>query len=386
MKSEQNISDYWFTIEPYVYVGLTNKNALLYNTLDGVSLESDEVEVVELLREMLQEKHCGVFLLRRERYARKEVNDFIRNLREKFMGDVIDVTLSKGKPVQVLPFYNFSDKHDVYKKLNKFPYQSVLANMSEISIHVNNTTNVAKLIPFLQSISGHPTFNIVGNVGNVENYSELLSFFNQHPSPKYILCSYTDVIPLQPVFENDFSYRVSIHFPLNMQQWDRSRDILLQQSLPCEYVFDVTSEEDYLQTDRLIDSFGIEKYRINPVYTGDNISFFEENIFLTKEDILSTSMSIKDFLIRHSINLYDFGKINILPNGDAYANINHPALGNIYTHSILEIVHREMEEGKSWFRIRNYEPCNDCVYQLLCPSPSNYEIAIGRHNLCHVKQ
>lgn len=43
------------------------------------------------------------------------------------------------------------------------------------------------------------------------------------------------------------------------------------------------------------------------------------------------------------------------------------------------------EEGKSWFNIRNQPPCNSCIYQWLCPPPSNYEIAIGRPNLCHVK-
>ena len=97
-------------------------------------------------------------------------------------------------------------------------------------------------------------------------------------------------------------------------------------------------------------------------------------------------MTIKDFFTRQAMNIYDVGKINIMPNGDVYANVNHPVLGNIYTDSIYDIVHKEVEEGLSWFRIRNHAPCNDCVYQWLCPPPSNHEIAIGRPNLCHVKQ
>ena len=75
-----------------------------------------------------------------------------------------------------------------------------------------------------------------------------------------------------------------------------------------------------------------------------------------------------------------------MSNGDAYANPNHPVLGNIYTDSINEIVYNEVELGKSWFRIRDQEPCNECVFQWLCPPPSNYEIEIGRPNLCHVKR
>ena len=94
---------------------------------------------------------------------------------------------------------------------------------------------------------------------------------------------------------------------------------------------------------------------------------------------------IKDFFNRQSMNLYDFGKINIVSNGDVYANLNHPSIGNIYIDNIYEIVQKEIDEGLSWLRIRNQAPCKDCAYQWLCPPPSNYEIIIGRPNLCHVK-
>ena len=386
MKSQKSAADYWFTIEPYVFVSITDKCVLLYNTLDGVTLESEKVEVIKLLRETLQEENCGVVLLANNRYEQKDVNVFIRELREKYMGDVIDVTLSGGRPVQLLPYFNFPDKQEIYKKLNYEQYKNVLENLSEISIHVDTTTHLEKLIPFLQSIPGISIFNIIGNIEAVTNYSELLSFFDQHPSTKYVLCSYTNVISLQPTFERNFSYKISVHFPIDMQQWNTSRQILLNQTSPFEYIIDVSSDEDYLQAEQLIDRFQIEKYRLNPIYTGKNIRFFEENVFLSKEDILSTSMTMKDFFARQAMNIYDFGKLNIMPNGDVYANVNHSVLGNINTHSIHEIVHNEMDGGKSWFRIRNQAPCNTCVYRWLCPPLSNYEIIIGRPNLCHVKQ
>ena len=375
-------TDYWFTIEPYVFFGLTNQCALLYNTLDGVIIESNKVEVIELLMETLQKENCGVVLLTNERFQNKNVNTFIRELRKKYMGDVIDVALSKSKPVQLLPFFNFPDKQEIYKRHNFSSFKNVLEYLSEICIHVDHTTNMTDLIAFLQSIQGKPTYNIIGDM---TNYKELISFLNQQPSPKNIFCSYTKVIALQPVFENNFSYNISVNFPMNMQQWHHSRQILLNQTLPVEYVFDVSSVDDCQQAEQLVDQFQIEIFKMNPVYTRDNNKFFEENVYLNKEDILTSSLSIKDFFARQVMNMFDFGKINIMPNGDAYANLNHPVLGNIYTDSIHEIVYKEIEEGKSWLRIRNQVPCNNCIYQWLCPSPSNYEIAIGRSNLCHVK-
>lgn len=264
-------------------------------------------------------------------------------------------------------------------------HRNVLKNLLEINVHLNFETSATRLISFLKSIPEGPTFNIIGNIEEITNYNEILSYFDQHLSPKNIICSYKHLVALQPDFNNNFSYRVSIDFPVDEQQLNRSRMILLSQDLPVEYVFEVSSFEDCQKVELLVEAFQIEKYRLNPVYTGENMQFFEENVFLSKEDILSTPMTIKDFFARQALNLYDFGKINILPTGDVYANLNHPVLGNIYTENIYGIIQKEIDNGKSWFNIRNHAPCSNCVYQWFCPSPSDYEIIIGRPDLCHIK-
>jgi len=202
------------------------------------------------------------------------------------------------------------------------------------------------------------------------------------------LCGYS----IEDVMRMNDDFYSKIVYSKDLDLWTFMRKLVLQ------YIYNFEEKLDEIAyfscTFRLQRQFAflnkplpqIEKYRLNPVYTGKNIRFFEENVFLSKEDILSSSLTIKDFFAHQAINIYDFGKITIMPNGDAYANVNHPTLGNIYMQNIHEIVQNEITDGKSWFRIRNQAPCNDCVYQWLCPSPSNYEIAIGRPNLCHIKQ
>lgn len=382
----KNVSDYWFTIEPYVFVDIKSKHVLLYNTLDGVTIESTNEKIVELLQETLQEENCGVALLTHERYRQEEICCFVDELREKFMGDVINVSLSDGKPVQILPFYNYSKEQELYKKNNFSSYKNILEKLFEISLYIDATTNITKLIHFLITLPKNLTFNIVGNMEEVPNYSELFSYLDHCSSPKNLLCSYKNIIPLQPIFAHNFSYQISVSFPINVERWNHAMKVLLSQALPVEFVFEVSSEEDVQLSEQLIEQHQIDKYRLKPNYTGNNIRFFENEVFLSKEDILSTPMTMKDFFARQAMNLYDFGKITILPNGDVYANLNHPSLGNIYVNNIHEILHKEVEEGKSWFRVRNQAPCTDCVYQWICPSPSNYEIAIGRSNLCHVKE
>ena len=86
MINKKTEKDYWFTIEPYVYVGLTNQCVLLYNTLDRETIESDQVEVIELLKETLQKENYGVVLLTGKRYQNKNINAFIQELRKKIHG------------------------------------------------------------------------------------------------------------------------------------------------------------------------------------------------------------------------------------------------------------------------------------------------------------
>lgn len=385
MITKKETTNYWFKIEPYVHISIVNSNVLLYNTFDGSFIESKDIEIVKLLKETLLKENCGVVLLTAERYNLDNIRKFIMELRAKYMGDIIDIELSKSKPVQIMPFTSLVNTQELFKKQNFPTGKKILEYLSEISIYVDYNTNIMDLNSFLKSLPNISTVNIIGNLKDVVNYKELLLVLDQFPSLKKITCNYSNVISLHPEFVNNFSYSILINYPIDISKWNYSRRLLLNQSIPFECIFEVTSMDNYSQINKFIEEFGIEKHQLKPVYTGDNIDFFKENVFLTKDDILSTPLSISDFFINQSMNIFDFGKIAIMSNGDIYANVNYPILGNIHTHSIYEIISKELEEGRSWLRIRNQAPCNTCLYQWFCPSPSNYEIAIGRPNLCHVK-
>lgn len=385
MITKKETTNYWFKIEPYVHISIVNSNVLLYNTFDGSFIESKDIEIVKLLKETLLKENFGVVLLTAERYNLDNIRKFIMELRAKYMGDIIDIELSKSKPVQIMPFTSLVNTQELFKKQNFPTGKKILEYLSEISIYVDYNTNIMDLNSFLKSLPNISTVNIIGNLKDVANYKEPLLVLDQFPSLKKITCNYSNVISLQPEFVNNFSYSILINYPIDISKWNYSRRLLLNQSIPFECIFEVTSMDNYSQINKFIEEFGIEKHQLKPVYTGDNIDFFKENVFLTKDDILSTPLSISDFFINQSMNIFDFGKIAIMSNGDIYANVNYPILGNIHTHSIYEIISKELEEGRSWLRIRNQAPCNTCLYQWFCPSPSNYEIAIGRPNLCHVK-
>jgi pseudo-rSAM protein len=155
-------------------------------------------------------------------------------------------------------------------------------------------------------------------------------------------------------------------------------------SFPFSITAFVFSEQDFMYFTDRVESFSIRKnIQIIPLYSKKNLFFFESNVFTEKGDLENINLLKNEIFMRQALNTGDFGKLTIMPDGQVYANVNKPALGNI-DDSPYSIVYKEFQEGKSWFRIRNQAPCTDCIYQWLCPSPSSYEIVIGRPNLCHI--
>ena len=169
MELKDSSINYWFTIEPYVFVGFHENKALLYNTLDGSILKSDKTEVIKLLCETFQKDNCGVVLLTNERYNQKDINLFINQLRDKFMGDIIDINLSKGKPVQLFPYYNYLDKKVTLKSIYSSENKNILENLFEISLHFDSSTKTMQLISLIRSIPNMAVFNlgsVLNRVGN----------------------------------------------------------------------------------------------------------------------------------------------------------------------------------------------------------------------------
>ena len=185
---ETSITGWWFTIEPYVYIGLTSECVLLYNTLDGEYIESNKVEIIQLLKKLLERNNQGVVYLTNEDIQNRIVESFVDEVREKYMGDIIDIALSNEKPVQILPLFNFLDneKLEVYKRHNFSVSRNLLENLFEITIHVNNETDICAFLNFLKSVPSKIIFNIYGKLNDVVNNERLLSFLDNSSSLGFI--------------------------------------------------------------------------------------------------------------------------------------------------------------------------------------------------------
>jgi len=93
----------------------------------------------------------------------------------------------------------------------------------------------------------------------------------------------------------------------------------------------------------------------------------------------------RELFAKKELNTNFFGKLTIFPDGNIYSNPNERPLGTI-KDSLYEMLYKELTEGYAWMLTRDQkEPCTKCRFKFLCPPISNYEFAIGKFNLCHLR-
>lgn len=148
-------------------------------------------------------------------------------------------------------------------------------------------------------------------------------------------------------------------------------------------VFPVKSLKEFNYAVSITEENKIDNYNIIPIYDGKNIKFFEDNVYLSQDDFDNIKLCKRQVFANMTLNVHDFGKFTILPDAKIYSNVNFIPLGSL-GDPIYNMIYNEMTERKTWFRSREMEPCCNCIYQWLCPSPGNYELAIGKPNLCHL--
>ncbi len=423
--TEENSFSNWVWIEPYVHISIKKNNALLYNTLSGAKIETNQPVITGLLKDMTRKENLRVLEMPIKKLEKPAIRNFIDDIKKSFMGDTALVNLSKGKPVQLIPLpVNYADIKRV-KKDPSLPGKSILSYLSELTLFINNYSShihgtlkkytnepalykqslfpysdtainrhqlpINKIVTVLDQVkeSGLNSIKITG--GNIFDYScfdELLKVLGKYPFRIIFHVHYLDAVKslksINDVLNKNMRLALHITFPLEEGKLDTLIRFAGLKSNLTLYLA-ILDEKDFENATDIVSRFKPVKYRIIPYYNGENPDFFKKMVFFNKEILWAERPSQKEIFRRMALNAHDFGKLSILCNGMIYANLNNPPLGNIDKHSVREMIFKELYHGKSWLRVRpGVKPCKDCLYNLLCPPLSNYEYALGRNNLCNI--
>lgn len=411
------MKNYWLYLEPYTFLFSKNGYCIVYNSLSNIGKKfknSGRIEKVVNQLNDISNMYCVD--ITEQDLGDSALLDFVNYIRNSFSGDLIDNSSFSKKPVVFIPKFKINTSIEQLQETdNKLTSDDILSYLKELTIYIGSgkpssnlidhqvykqfdfnrysvgqQLSIPELKPFISQVSHAPIriINILG--GNIFTYPELFTFaeyINHTHAVKIYSSSYID-IP-QDLNQYDFLFndksklRVLIDFPLNPEKFNQIITLFQSSKIQTEWLFAITSLAEYEQAEQLIESNNLDNASIKPVYTGENIQFFKDNVFLDEDDILNTHISREGLYRKQVLNTYDFGKLILMPDGKVYANANHQSIGTL-NDSVVKMVLNEICNNVSWRRIREQEPCTQCEYQWLCPSPSNYELAIDKANLCSV--
>jgi pseudo-rSAM protein len=413
----QTLKSYWLYLESYANLTIKDNNFIIYNTLSGEYVERfNSPKLSEIIRDLDKKDNLWCIEITENQLLDNEIRDLITDLRKIFVADIMDKSLSKGKPFQFKPILNIH--RDVHKSFSfsNITGGEVLGYLNELVFYVNeycdhqcemcnlgykqfnychknNSNNQEFSFDLLHKNiltavnSGVRKISLIG--GNIFKYSklnELIELLKRTTVKTEIFINYLNID--KNVIEQ-FNEKSTINILIDYSSLDNDKvsdllDLKSHASIKCTFV--LNCESDWEKAELFAEDFPELKCNFLPYFNGNNEVFFESNVFLNKEDLFLNALSTKEIFRNQVLNSSNFGKLTIKPDGSVFANINNDALGNLYDDSLHELVYKELKSGASWFSIRNSKPCIDCLYQWLCPSPSNYEIALNRHNLCNINK
>jgi hypothetical protein len=84
------------------------------------------------------------------------------------------------------------------------------------------------------------------------------------------------------------------------------------------------------------------------------------------------------------INTNRFGRLILSADGNIYTSLNSEPVGTIES-DIFSLVDEQLKKGSAWRSIRNNDICEKCLFQWLCPSPSEYNEVLDQPNMCDLR-
>jgi len=401
---------YWLYLEPYTIIHKKRFKVLLTNTLDGNSYIFKMIEENDkLVKELMNPDNNYCIEVSQSTIDHPKIKEFIAYLRKFFLADYVE---KKGnlKPFIMIPTLNLQNAINRFKNDKKPLENDALSNLTELFLYLSSPNNGNKYSNYRQYLS---PFKYQGHAPRLKNkylrkiidqirYSavntinildeDLLALKNEEKKEIIELFNSLDVIKIYHFniktlirFKNELNIFDSLEGEFNIHLLSsedfnllHKLDNLMHRSI---FTFSIDYESDIHNAKRNLGGSQLANYEFKPHFNGSNISFFKKNVFLEEVDILQSKIYKKDIFMHKTLNDNDFGRLHVFSNGDIFANVNNPKIGNIEQDSLKNVVSKEMMTEDNWRKTRNYFPCSNCLYQFICPSPTNYEKVMNT-NLC----
>ena len=399
--------DYWFYLSPKVYV-TSKENIFLYHTESGARLEVTEGHLEDLLQAVYEPKNLGVVEFPQELWKQEGTHDLIEQMLSLHMAGLIPIDREQGKPINFLPILNL--QKDVDKAVSIGELSLVVDDLLSYLSRLTLCLGGGRLCPsylsrvwreqeahwmspsLLYSLLEQARHSRLKQVGLYADslflhpqIKEILGLLESYEYDYQLWMSAKHYLQHQGRIETYLcSMKRSYHLSLlasatELEDLARMSEVDLQLT---SWHFLIEDEAQYARVEQFAERWCIVQSELVPIYTGDNLPFFEEYIYLSEDNIFSEPIEMRRIFCNQKLNSNDFGALTVLPTGECRVSLNTPALGNLMQTSLLEILYKELTTNTAWRKTRNSGKCQKCFFQYLCPPPSSYEQVIGREDLC----
>lgn len=402
----------WIILESYVYVHKTISGAILYNTLNYESYCTENTSELFLIGQLLENDYS--VHLNDEDVNWNEIRNLNNWLKNTFSGDYIDDKIIKCKPIVIKP--QLYVKHNLLdlKTDDLLWGKNLNQSLNELVIYVNGSCQnnckgcnsmykqflyckkegigemgidyIDSLFKQLKGTSLKTVYVVGGNVLEYTCLNELLRLL-----PKYdyhfVFCLNIDNvsdISIMELFHIDHT-RMHIWVPLNSLNEltvQKIRQIRRKYSdiISISYIIENESEYSLLEDAGVYD----DNDKMIPFYNGNNTSFFESDVYLTKGEILSTRCTMDNILSKGVFNLNYFGKLIVDCDKKVYTSMNLNCLGEIISpESFWAVLINAVKPTSGWRLLRkDMKECKNCLFNFLCPPVSDYELVMNTNQLC----
>ena len=334
------VKNNWFALKSHVYVEFKESEMLLYDTKSGKRIETKQREAIDLISQLYKPKNLGVTRLSNEMLLQPEQSGFVKEVVEKQMGDVLDAGKFIQKPVRLVPILNLQKDIDKLKK-NKDYYPMIGNNAKNylmgLNIYLNNScsrncphcdkyakqflccttqnANRELKIEEIETIFRQIEYASVSNVnilgGNIFEYGRLAELKNLFVAFKDIVHCYFHYENYQPnILPDSIQLDVMVDFPIKESVFTSTIGAIDGKKTTVYFI--VENENQYGQVENLVNKYDITSYHIRPVYTGDNLKFFEDNVFVNREDLFYKTFSIREIFRNKKLNCRFFSTPQII--------------------------------------------------------------------------
>lgn len=388
---------------PDVFLWYNENKGVLYNssTFD-LYIFNIKSPIDDCCKEL--EDNLYVTKLSSETLEASHMKEWLENILKKNMGNLEEVSDSNFPLISFPPILNLQCEVDRLKtdKLRNVG-EIALQNWNECFIYLGGesvTNTFYKQIPypidsqeeivandllsFLKTAdnSNLGRINIIGNIFTYYDNERLLSFLNNLSAKKYFYLKddYCFSSDIAKIF-SDNSHCIIYH-----TSYERTCVAINQfnkLSIPFQIACLIASNDDYEYVMKLQEKIQNDIIFF-PVYTGDNLSFFKNYVYIQEEDFNHLKYNKKDIFAHQVLNSNYWGRLFILPSGKVYSNLNVTPIGTL-NDLIPNLIIKEMENRTAWRLTRDdISICKKCLFKYLCPSVSNYEYVIGSFDLCYM--